>query len=343
MYTTLTISHIQEEIEGFKTFTFEGEGAAEIAYKAGQYLTFVYQDHAEELRRSYSITSSPSLNEPLRIGVKRIENGVFSRYLIDYAKVGDRVQTSGAGGFFTLPDDLSAVQQIFFFAAGSGITPVLSLIKTLLHDYTEIQVVLIYSNSSPATTIYLEVLQQLEASSLGRLKIEFLFSNSPDLARARLYRDLLQELVKQYATVPLKHALFYLCGPQLYMTMCNYGIRQLGVAAGSIIRENFSTVKVPVKVEPQDKGPHTVLIRAGERELSLAVQYPTTILQAARQAGLTLPYSCEAGKCGNCVARCTEGKVWMSYNEVLTEKALAKGLVLTCVGHPIEGNVTIEL
>src|SRR5689334_9796375 len=110
LYKTLHIKNIKEEVKDFKTFSF----AENIIYKAGQYLTFVYHSHDEEVRRSYSITSSPVLNEPLSIGVKRIENGLFSRKLIDSAKNNDELISIGAGGLFVLPDDIAHYKQVFF-------------------------------------------------------------------------------------------------------------------------------------------------------------------------------------------------------------------------------------
>ena len=163
LYKTLHIKNIKEEVKDFKTFSF----AENINYKAGQYLTFVYHWHNEEVRRSYSITSSPVLNEPLAIGVKRIENGLFSRKLIDSAKPNDELISIGAGGLFVLPDDIENYKQVFFFAAGSGITPVYSLIKTLLHVYANINVVLIYSNASPEKTVFLYELKTLETCNVG--------------------------------------------------------------------------------------------------------------------------------------------------------------------------------
>ena len=131
LYKTIRIKSVHEEVKGFKTFTFEeGHG---IDYKPGQYITLVQWVVGEEVRRSYSITSSPQLNEPLTIGVKRVENGLFSRQLIDHAKPGDEWVTTGPGGLFTLPEDVQNYHQVFFFAAGSGITPTFSLIKTVLH------------------------------------------------------------------------------------------------------------------------------------------------------------------------------------------------------------------
>src|SRR5436305_14230491 len=112
LYKIVRITSIIENIKGFKTFSFESDKP--IQYKAGQYLTFVRYEHNEEIRRSYSITSSPTLNEPLSIGVKRIENGLFSRLLVDTAKVGDELKTIGAGGVFILHGDIQKYKQVFF-------------------------------------------------------------------------------------------------------------------------------------------------------------------------------------------------------------------------------------
>ena len=147
LYRKLLITGVQEEVKGFKTFTLSTE--APLDYKAGQYLTLVYNPGPEETRRSYSITSAPLLDEPLTIGVKRMDNGFFSRRLVDHARPGDELITSGAGGFFVLPEEMHQFRQFIFFAAGSGITPVYSLIKTLLHFFPGVQVRLVYSNASP--------------------------------------------------------------------------------------------------------------------------------------------------------------------------------------------------
>jgi ring-1,2-phenylacetyl-CoA epoxidase subunit PaaE len=342
-YLPLSITHIHEEVPGVKTFVFAGKEAEAIPYKPGQYLTLVAPYGQEEVRRSYSITSSPALSEPLTIGVKRIENGLLSRRLIDQAKVGDQILTIGAGGFFTLPDNLSAYQQVFFWAAGSGITPIFALLKTILFQHPSVSVVLVYSNHDPGSTIFYPELQQLEAQFAERFTIRFLFSVSPRLDQARLHKDLLKRMVKEQARVSLANILCYVCGPENYRRLCLYGLRELGVPAQNIRQETFSTTKVPVKVTPPDVQPHNVTAQFGGLTYQFEAQYPDTILQAAKKAGLTLPYSCEAGRCGNCAATCLQGKVWMSYNEVLTDREVAKGLVLTCVGHPVEGDVVLDI
>jgi ring-1,2-phenylacetyl-CoA epoxidase subunit PaaE len=342
LYKPVIIEQIHQEIEGFKTFSFkEGHG---IEYKSGQYITFVQKTSQDEIRRSYSIVSSPLLNEPLSIGVKRIENGIFSRELIDHAKIGDELVTTGAGGLFTLPGDTSNIQQIFFLAAGSGITPVYSLLKTVFHFHPHIHAVLIYSNPSPQKTIFFSQLNELKQNFPGKFYLQFLFSNSIDLLMARLNRELLAELTKAHSVCNFDQTLFYICGPEAYMRMCTYTLQEENVPKENIRKEDFVIhSKQLLKNLPPDKESHFVSIEYGNETYQLKVEYPDSILQAAKKQNFNLPYSCEAGRCGNCAAKCIEGRVWLSYNEVLTEKDLQSGLTLTCVGHPIGGDVKLKI
>ncbi len=338
LFKKVTILSISEPIQGFKIFELDGN----ISYKAGQYITLVHQGKYEEVRRSYSFTSSPDLGESMRIGVKRLENGFFSRRLVESAKPGDRLVTTGAAGRFTLPQYMSSIQQVFFLAAGSGITPVFSLLKTVLHLYPHVKATLVYSNASPAKTLFLQELQMMQQQYGNRLHIEFLFSNSKDLNKARLYRDLLEKFVRELVVHPFNQVLFYVCGPESYMRMCSYVLQEARVPADHIKKEDFviQRIKLP-RPAPPDTDAHEVEINMGDAHYHFKAQYPDTILQAAKNSNISLPYSCEVGRCGNCLARCTSGKVWHSYNEVLTDKELAQGLVLTCVAHPIEGNVKL--
>jgi len=338
LYKQLRIASIKLETADVKTFTFESA----LPYAAGQYLTCVFERNGEEIRRSYSLASSPVLNEPLAITVKRVENGIVSRLLFDHAKEGDTLLTTGAGGFFVLPDKISHDQQLFFLAAGSGIVPVFSLIKTALHLYPDVHVVLIYSNRSAKTTIFHDELKALQQQFPHNFTIEFLFSMSADLAKARLNQILLQVLLQQYSKVPVENILFYTCGPFPYMRMIEIELLTMGFSASQIRKEQFNTIRPAVTLLPPDTEPHQVEIRIDSHVYHLTVQYPHTILDAAKKQHIVLPYSCEVGKCGSCAALCLQGKVWMKYNEVLLNDETRKGLVLTCSGFPIEGDVVLQ-
>jgi ferredoxin-NADP reductase len=341
LYKQLRITGIKLETDDVKTFTLESINQP-IIYSAGQYLTFVFERSGEETRRSYSLVSSPVLNEPLAITVKRIENGMVSRPLFDHAKEGDILLTTGAGGFFVLPDKIAHDQQLFFLAAGSGIVPVFSLIKTALHLYPDVHVVLIYSNRSIKTTIFHNELKALQQQYPHNFKIEFLFSLSADLTKARLNQLLLQALLQQYSQVPVANILFYTCGPFPYMRMIEIELLTMGFSASQIRKEQFNTIKPVVKALPPDTDAHDVEIRIDGHVYHLTVQYPQTILETAKKQGIILPYSCEVGKCGSCAALCVKGKVWMKYNEVLLNDETRKGLVLTCSGFPVEGDAVLQ-
>ena len=339
LYKKLIITAVKELVPGFKTFSFES--ATPIPYKAGQYLTFVKTVNGEEVRRSYSITSSPILNEALTVGIKRVPNGLFSRYFIDTIQPGDEVISTGAGGLFVLPENISNTSQVFLFAAGSGITPIFSLLKTILYGLPQLHVVLIYSNASPSKTIFLDEIRDLEEKFPGRLRVEFLYSNSPDLLKARLYSDLLMQLVDRYRNCERRNILFYICGPESYMRMCTYVLQQEGIDPSRIRKENFLVPKTMVPVSPPDKTTRLAIVNYGEDQYRIPVAYPDSILKAARKQGIILPYSCEAGRCGNCVAHQLSGEAWHSYNEVLTSAELEQGLILTCTAHPVGGDVEL--
>ena len=339
----MIIEQIHEETKGFKTFVFkEGHG---IDYQAGQYLTFVHRTELQELRRSYSIVSAPLLGEQLTIGVKRIENGAFSRYLVDRAQPGEQLMTTGAGGLFILPTDIVSFKKLFFLAAGSGITPIISLLKTSLYFHKHLRTVLLYSNPSPEATAFLSVLQTLWDNFAGRFDLQLFFGNEPDLRRARLNRESLSMLlVNQQLDASFSETLFYICGPESYMRMCTYTLQELGVPRNNIKRENFIIDRlVPASAQPPDQTTRVVDLRYERQHYRFKVAFPDSILHAAKKHGIELPYSCETGRCGNCTARCVSGKVWLSYNEVLTDKDLQQGLTLTCVGHPVGGDVSLEI
>lgn len=342
-YKKLTIIETKQETEEVRLFYFERPVTDNFFFKAGQYLTFIFENDGVEFRRSYSIASSPSIDEPLYIGIKRIANGNFSRTLFDRAKVGDILSISGVGGVFTLPDDIDSYGQLFFFAAGSGIIPIFSLIKTLLYSHPAVKMVLVYSNRSVAQTVFFKELNQLQLKFPENLHVEFLFSNTEDLLRARLHADLVTLYLETLAIGSLESCLYYVCGPEAYMRFCTFILRGHRIPAENIKKEIFHTARPIAKIEPPDKEAHTVYIILESREYMVDVKYPTTILQAARKQGINMPYSCETGRCGNCMATCTAGKVWMSYNEVLTDRELAQGLILTCTGYPIDDDVRIRI
>ena len=340
IYKEVVITKIIEETNDAKTFELTPLNGWQPAYSEGQFITLIFRKHDIEHRRSYSFSSSPSLNEKMRITIKRIENGEYSRHMLDHVRVGDVLVTSGIAGFFRLPESTENISGFCFMAAGSGITPVYSLIKNILHT-TALPVLLIYSNKSELDTIFYQSLLQLKEQYPERFQINFLFSNIRDVFKSRLSNWLLIQLLAQYK-LDKTRTLFYTCGPFLYMQMIMITLLTEGVPSAHIRKENFSTLPLVHKPKPPETNVHDVEIRFNKKVHHLSVQFPDSIIATAKKKNIHLPYSCEAGRCGSCAATCIKGEVWMAYNEVLTEDEIEKGRVLTCQGYPINGDVVID-
>ncbi|HCW08993.1 MAG TPA: hypothetical protein DGG95_16680 [Cytophagales bacterium] len=333
----LIIRSIQQETSDTKSFVLDFVDE-KFSYLPGQFLTLIHPV-AKSIHRSYSLSSHPLLDKKLRITVKRIANGEFSRWLCDQAVEGDVIETIGASGFFTLPEYLPTNAPILFLAAGSGITPILSLLKEILFQRQQ-NVVLVYSSRSVEGTIFYNELSHLQEEFPNRFTIHFLFSNSKDLFRARLNKSLLAEILHQHFAVT-GNSLAYLCGPHDYMQMARIVLLNENFLPEKIRTEKFNDFQPIVKNIPPDRKQHTVKIEFQGKRFSLAVKFPNTILQTAKANGIDLPYSCEAGRCGTCAATCVSGHIWMSRNEVLLDKEMAKGRVLTCTGFPVGGDAEI--
>lgn len=341
-YIELQISAIRQETRDTKSFVLNPVSAPLSNYQPGQFLTLVFPGKINQERRSYSISSYAAHHEALTITVKRVDNGAFSRYLFDQCNVGSSLYTIGASGFFVLPENMNSIRQIFFFAAGSGITPILPLIRKVLYELPSVAVYLVYSNRSREDTIFYEALMTLQEEFPDRLKVDFLFSTAKDLMKARLSKLLLVEYLQRWIKEGLDTSLFYLCGPHEYMQMITITLIREGVPMGNIRKEIFDVAKPVVRELPPDQDQHRVIARYAGENHSFDVKFPLSILASAKRAGIVLPYSCEAGKCGTCAATCVEGSVWMSYNEVLLDRELEQGRVLTCTGFPIGGDILIE-
>ncbi|MFT4092978.1 MAG: iron-sulfur cluster-binding domain-containing protein [Niabella sp.] len=336
----LEIKAVIKETNAARTIILNPLNDWQPQYKAGQFLTLVFNTKSGEQRRSYSLSSSPDANEPLSITVKKLDNGEFSRWLVYKAKAGNILHTSGISGFFTLPEN--SKEKIFcFLAAGSGITPCFSLIKTLLFTTAQ-KVFLFYSNRNEADTIFHDTLKTLQEKYKGRFFIHFMYSNRLDVYYSRLSHWLLTRLLDEhFSNFSKTDLLFYVCGPFDYMLMATISLRNNGILNHQIIKEDFNPQPPARLPEPPDKEKHRVVIHIGAHTHTLTVQYPHSIVAAAKQAHIAVPYSCEAGRCGSCIATCISGKIWMACNEILMEDEIAKGRVLTCQGYPVGGNAEI--
>jgi len=341
-YRRLKIVSIIEETPVARTFILQALDDWKPAYSAGQFITLVFMKRGIEHRRSYSMSSAPFEGDGLSITVKKVDNGEFSRLLVYSSKPGDILYSSGIGGFFTLEKNVqeASKKHLFFLAASSGITPCYSMIKSSLRSSND-QITLIYSNRSEHDTIFLNQLKSLEREYSHQFKIIWLFSNVFDAQKSRLSSHLIHKILDSYDHSVLKHSIFYLCGPFGYMQMIEISLKTRGIDEKLIHKEQFGPLPRKIIPRPPDTREHKVHISMQGIEFDIYVQYPKSIVRTAREKGYVIPYSCVAGICGSCVATCISGKIWMAYNEVLTDDEIRRGRVLTCQGFPIDGDAEI--
>jgi ring-1,2-phenylacetyl-CoA epoxidase subunit PaaE len=349
LYLRLRITGITRETPDTYTYHLENTTQEPVIYQAGQFLTFLIELHGTTYRRSYSFSSTPGIDPHLAVTIREKENGEISRYILRHWQQGDVVISLPPSGRFTLNTLGGRPRDIFLMAAGSGITPVFSLLKHILYREPTARVTLVYSSTSPERTIFLNQLQNLQIQFNRQLHCIYLFSKQPPEGQGtlrRLSNLLLEPLVNEQLTYNKADAQFFICGPPDYMRMILLTLTFMGFAEEQLHKENF-VVNTSIKLEkagrPTDTSIKQVQLRVGAQTYQIGVPGNQHILDSALQQGIALPYSCKGGVCGSCTAKCTKGQVWMPVNEVLTDKELAQGFILTCVGYPVSEQVEIEL
>jgi len=334
-----TVLDITNETAACKTFVLQPPEP--FTYKAGQFLPFIFYRHGREVRRSYSFSSSPEADDFISITIKRTVNGEMSRWWMDEATIGSTLTSQEPAGMFTI-EWQSQPRDIFLVAAGSGITPLFSLLKTALIREPDSRIHLVYSNSNVYSAIFYEQLQQLAKSYPKQLNIIWLFSDAASIFEARLGTFNLQRIIAKNLQFEKQDALVYTCGPYNYMLMVQITCRSMGISEGHIRRELFDIIEaLPEAKKYFDEKNRVIRMHADKQQYVLDVPYNKTILDAALEKGIELPFNCKAGRCGTCVCKILNGKIWMHNNEVLTDVDIEQGLALTCTGHPASEDVEI--
>ena len=333
----LRVEDIKHETSDAATFLLADVNGAAVPYLPGQFITLVFTHHANETRRSYSLSSSPD-EKYLAITVKRVANGEISRFMLTKVKKGDILNAVEPAGRFT-PGKSSTSKNIIYLAAGSGVVPIYSQIKYLLARPGSNYLTLFYSNNQPDDILFNNELNVLQQKHADRFKVIHLLSSEGK----RLNNDNLEQLLKQHVTGGFANTLFYLCGPFAYMRMIRLTLLFMGIASQHIRKENFVLETVPVADNAVVYPQKNIKIEFNNETYNITVGENQSVLQAALQNNIALPYSCRGGMCSACTAKCVSGKVEMSVNDVLMQDDLAEGWVLTCTAHPVTDDVVLKL
>ena len=316
------------------------------AFTPGQYLTLKLTINNEEQRRSYSICSSSA--EDITVAVKRVENGLVSSYLNEVLKENDEMEVMTPEGNFTLETDQAKKRKFVGFAAGSGITPIMSMIKELSMDEKETVFTLFYSNKMESDVIFKHQLDQLAGDNL---KINYIYTrqklNNP-LLEGRIDKSKAAELIKADLSC-LNADAFYLCGPEEMIFNVKSALEEFGVLNTKIKFELFTTpvlmAEKPKQQEADENfdGEALVTVIYDDEEIDFNLNKDgDTILDAAMDNDVDVPFSCKGAVCCTCKAKVTEGKVTMDANYALSDQEVEDGYVLACQSHPASAKVTLD-
>lgn len=319
-------------------------------YQPGQYLTLAATIGGEDVRRSYSICSAPG-DAHLKVGVKKVEDGMFSSFVNDRLNVGDVIRVMPPEGRFT--PELGGDHHYLLIAAGSGITPMLSIATTVLKNEPGSRITLVFGNRSTATIMFREALDDLKDRYLGRFSLIHILSRETqdvELLQGRIDADRIDQLAKAGLIDPAGAHLTFICGPGEMIDAVSGSIQKLGVPAERIRFERFT---VDGEMAPP-KAPSSAARKAAEKGVAVEVVIDgvrsdfsisdpeKTVLAAGQDAGLDLPFSCAGGMCCTCRCRIVEGSAEMAVNYSLQQWEIDAGFTLACQSRPTSEKLVLD-
>lgn len=345
----LVVNNIIKETNNAAVIQFENIGNQVLSYQAGQFLTLVLNIENKEERRAYSLCTSPVSDTLPAVCVKRVEQGKMSNFLLDQVQIGDKLKVLEPMGFFITDFSTEQKRHFVLFAGGSGITPLISILKTALELEKESVVSLIYQNTNEESIIFKQELEDLKEKYAERLNIAHVLSQSSanwSGLKGRLSAGIISDLLEQFPK--LDNTDYFMCGPKGMMDIIAESFETLGLPKDKLKKESFGISLEEASgnqddTKDGDSSEKTVKILYDNEEHVITVPADKTILQTALDLDIDLPYSCQAGMCTACMGKCTSGKVELEEEDALTPGELNEGYILTCVGHPLTDDVVIEI
>ncbi|WP_269226694.1 ferredoxin--NADP reductase [Flavobacterium eburneipallidum] len=344
LFKKLNIKEVKRETKDAVSILFNipEEFKSHYNFVAGQYVNLRLTLDGQEIRRAYSIASSPESGE-LRIAVKAVTNGAFSQFANTKLKAGDTLEVGKPEGKFTFEPDSHQQKNYAAFVAGSGITPAISILKSVLKSEPQSSFVLVYGNKSPEETIFHQELHDLHLQYTGRLFVHYAYSRTQ--AEGELFGRIDKSVVNFVLNnkhKELEFDKFYLCGPEEMINTVSKVLKEHNISDSAIKFELFSTSTVENAIEKSLEGHTKVTMTVDDEEATFEMSQKQTLLEAALKHGIDAPYSCQGGICSSCLARVKSGTAEMKKNSILTDKEIADGLILTCQAHPTSAEIVVD-
>ena len=322
--------NVPEELQSHYTFV------------AGQYVNLKVTLDGQEIRRAYSICSAPKSGE-LRIAVKAVKNGFFSKFVNEKLAVGNVIEVGTPEGKFTFEPKTDRQKNYAAFVAGSGITPVFSILKSVLEEEPNSTFVLVYGNKSEKDTIFHNQLHDLQLQYVGRLFVQYVYSQSTadNALLGRIDHTTVNFILKNKHN-EMEFSKFYLCGPEEMINLVSNTLKENNISESDIKFELFSTSSNDKEVTSGADGHTEISILVDSEETTFEMSQKQTLLEAALKQGLDVPYSCQGGICSSCICRITEGAAEMRKNQILNDAEVAEGLTLACQAYPTTTTIKID-
>lgn len=348
-FYALRVVDIKPQTDFAKEITFEipHHQKRKFQYKAGQYLTLKFNLNGEEVRRSYSLCSSPTLEASLKIGVKRVKNGLVSNYINDKLKIGDTIEVMPPDGRFFVDVKKGNYKTYYLFAGGSGITPILSILKSILQTEKHSFVNMMYANRSQETIMFQAELEQLQAEFpdrfilihyLSKPKTSWMQKEKLVFEKGRVDADAIRAFMNQYPPYA-QNVEYYICGPEKMKDNIVQSLQNIDVPQNRIFVESFGSGEAKAVTGIVENANLTALLN-GEK-IHTQIKQGKTILRSLLDNGNNPPYSCEGGVCSSCMCKIIQGKVAMRKNLALTEDEVANGYILSCQSLPLSEKIEV--
>lgn len=339
----LTVKHIKLLTPSSVAITFSvpKELIQTYDFVPGQYITIKTEVKGKELRRAYSICSSPK-SDCFTIGVKKVDKGGFSDFAHTQLAAGDTLEVMPPEGRFTFQSS-GKPKNIAAFAAGSGITPIMSIAKAVLESHPKSKFVLLYGNKSAKETMFYTDLVNLELNHSDRFFVHFVTSQTQedDSRFGRVDTAMVNYAVKNKHK-DIDFDAYYLCGPEAMIDLVSDTLKDNDVPKDKIHFELFTSTEIlderPITAEGQTQ----LTVTVDDEEFSFLMDKKEVVLDAVLKQNIDAPYSCQGGVCSTCIARVTEGKAEMAKNQILTDGEIEEGLILTCQAHPLTATLKVD-
>lgn len=346
-FHSLSIKNIRKETSDTVSISFNvpEDLKQDFTFIAGQYLTFRTNIDSQEVRRSYSICSAPNSGE-LRVAVKQINNGVFSSYANSILKEGEHLDVAIPEGKFTIQTNKDHKNFYGAFVAGSGITPVISMIKDVLENEPKSSFVLMYGNKTSKDTIFHDELNALKKEYFGRFYLYYTYtkSNESEALFGRIDQEKVNYIIaNKHKSITFDS--FYLCGPEDMINLVSEELQHNHITKNQIHYELFTASKteVPQTVTASEfTGTAQVTVLVDDEETTITVTKDETLLDAALKSGIDAPYSCQGGVCSSCMCMVTKGEVQLIKNSILTDSEIEEGLTLACQAVPKSNVIAVD-